>query len=122
MSVAARVVSAVGSRLEKTRAIPRMWVAAASTGILILLLPLLFPLDGRTHADWLQFLGRFHPLLVHLPIGLIVLWPLLEIGGPSVPPFGKLLALCYSSPWRPVSRPFSSDCCWPMAAAKLEPR
>ena len=87
MSVAARVAGAVGSGLRRTRAIPRMWVVAASAGILILLLPLLFPLDGRPHAEWLQFLGRFHPLLVHLPIGLIVLWPLLEIGGTKRPAF-----------------------------------
>jgi uncharacterized membrane protein len=48
-------------------------------------LPFSFPLDGRAHADWLQFLGRFHPLLVHLPIGLVVLWPVLEIGGAKRP-------------------------------------
>jgi uncharacterized membrane protein/mono/diheme cytochrome c family protein len=47
----------------------------------IALLPLFFPLDGKPHADWLQFLGRFHPLLVHIPIGLIVLLPLLEFAG-----------------------------------------
>jgi uncharacterized membrane protein len=47
----------------------------------IALLPLFFPLDGKSHADWLQFLGRFHPLLVHIPIGLIVLLPLLEFAG-----------------------------------------
>ena len=87
MSVAARVVDAMGSGLRRTQAIPRMWVAAAFTGLLILLLPLLFPLDGRPHADWLQFLGRFHPLIVHLPIGLIVLWPLFEIGGTKRPAF-----------------------------------
>lgn len=87
MSVAARVVDAAHSGLERTRAIPRMWVAAGGTGILILLLPLVFRLDGRPHADWLQFLGRFHPLVVHLPIGLIVLWPLLEIGGTKRPAF-----------------------------------
>jgi uncharacterized membrane protein len=45
------------------------------------LLPLFFPLDGKPHADWQQFFGRFHPLLVHLPIGLIVLLPLLELVG-----------------------------------------
>ncbi|HUV97494.1 MAG TPA: c-type cytochrome domain-containing protein, partial [Acidobacteriaceae bacterium] len=33
------------------------------------------------HADWQQFLGRFHPLAVHIPIGLIVLVPVLEIAG-----------------------------------------
>lgn len=87
MSVGARVIGAVRSGLERTQALPRMWVAAAFTALLILLLPLLFPLDGKPHADWLQFLGRFHPLLVHLPIGLIVLWPVLEIGGTRRPAF-----------------------------------
>ncbi len=43
-------------------------------------------LDGKPHADWLQFVGRFHPLLVHLPIGLIVLVPVLEIAGNFRPP------------------------------------
>jgi uncharacterized membrane protein len=47
----------------------------------LLLLPWMFRLDGKTHADWQQFLGRFHPLVVHLPIGLILLVPLLEIAG-----------------------------------------
>ena len=47
----------------------------------MLLLPSVFRLDGKTHADWQQFLGRFHPLVVHLPIGLILLVPLLEIAG-----------------------------------------
>jgi uncharacterized membrane protein len=30
-------------------------------------------------ADWVLFIGRFHPLLVHLPIGLIVLLAALEL-------------------------------------------
>lgn len=46
-----------------------------------MLLPGLVKLDGKPHADWQQFLGRFHPLVVHLPIGLLVLVPLLEIAG-----------------------------------------
>jgi uncharacterized membrane protein len=45
----------------------------------------MFRLDGRAHADWLQFLGRFHPALLHLPIGLILLLPVLEIGGTRRP-------------------------------------
>lgn len=44
-------------------------------------MPWLVRLDGRPHADWQQFLGRFHPLAVHLPIGLLVLLPVLEIAG-----------------------------------------
>jgi uncharacterized membrane protein/mono/diheme cytochrome c family protein len=81
VSVAAKVVDAAGDVLRRARAIPRVWIGAICGGIFIVLLPLLFPLDGKPHADWLQFLGRFHPLLVHLPIGLIVLLPLLEFAG-----------------------------------------
>jgi mono/diheme cytochrome c family protein len=47
----------------------------------LLILPQVFKLDGKPHADWQQFLGRFHVLAVHLPIALILLVPLLEIGG-----------------------------------------
>ncbi len=81
MSIAAKVVDAAGDVLRRARLIPRVWIAAIAAGIFIVLLPLFFPLDGKPHADWLQFLGRFHPLLVHLPIGLIVLLPLLEFAG-----------------------------------------
>jgi uncharacterized membrane protein len=101
VSVAASVLGAAGNVLRRTRTLPRMWIVAASTGIFVLLLPLLFPLDGRTHADWLQFLGRFHPLLVHLPIGLIVLWPVLEIVGAKRPALreaaGFVLALAVAA-------------------------
>jgi mono/diheme cytochrome c family protein/uncharacterized membrane protein len=47
----------------------------------LLVLPEVVKLDGKAHADWLQFVGRFHPLAVHLPIGLIVLVPVFEIAG-----------------------------------------
>jgi hypothetical protein len=49
------------------------------------LLPFAWRLDGKPHADWQQFLGRFHPLAVHLPIGLAVLVPLLEVAGAKRP-------------------------------------
>jgi uncharacterized membrane protein len=51
----------------------------------LVLLPAIIRLDGKPHADWQQFLGRFHPLAVHIPIGLILLVPLLEIAGRSRP-------------------------------------
>ena len=55
---------------------------ASLLGCLALLsMPEIFRLDAKTHGDWLQFLGRFHPVAVHLPIGLILLVPLLEIVG-----------------------------------------
>jgi len=48
---------------------------------MLLMLPFITHLDGRQHTDWLQFVGRFHPSLVHLPIGMLVLLPLLELAG-----------------------------------------
>jgi hypothetical protein len=57
----------------------------AACSILLLLLPFVLPLNGHTHGDWLQFLGRFHPVLLHIPIGIIVLIPVLEIAGARRP-------------------------------------
>lgn len=57
------------------------WVASLVLSLLLLSLPWVVRLDGHPHADWQQFLGRFHPLVVHLPIGLLVLVPLLEVAG-----------------------------------------
>src|SRR5262249_942522 len=48
-----------------------------------------FPPDGNERAEWLQFIGRFHPLLVHFPIALFLLVPILEIVGRSAR-FGHL--------------------------------
>src|SRR5215469_11734398 len=41
------------------------------------------PPDGSERAEWMQFIGRFHPLLVHFPIALFLLVPVLEIVGRS---------------------------------------
>jgi uncharacterized membrane protein len=52
--------------------------------ISVLLLPILLiflPPDGGQRASWAQFVGRFHPLAVHLPIALILLVPVLELVG-----------------------------------------
>ena len=76
-------------------------MAALLFSAALILLPWLVKLDGRTHADWQQFLGRFHPLAVHLPIGLLVLLPLLEIAGKFRPPLreaaGFVLGLSFAS-------------------------
>jgi len=45
------------------------------------MLPFIIRLDGKPHADWQQFIGRFHPLVVHFPIALLLLVPLLEVAG-----------------------------------------
>jgi uncharacterized membrane protein len=67
--------------MNRTKGIKLVWAASFLLSVALLLLPFVFRLDGKTHADWQQFLGRFHPLVVHLPIGLILLVPILEIGG-----------------------------------------
>jgi uncharacterized membrane protein len=71
--------------LPKSRLTRVAWLASLLTSVALLLLPWLIKLDGRPHADWQQFLGRFHPLAVHLPIGLLVLIPLLEVAGQARP-------------------------------------
>ncbi len=58
---------------------------------LVMLVPILLvatlvaflPPDGNERADWVQFIGRFHPLLVHFPIAFFLLVPILEITGRS---------------------------------------
>lgn len=39
------------------------------------------PPDGNERAHWAQFVGRFHPLVVHFPIALFLLVPVLQIAG-----------------------------------------
>ncbi len=48
---------------------------------LFVALPFIAPPDGHERASLAQFFGRFHPLLIHIPIGLLVLVPLLEVLG-----------------------------------------
>ena len=43
------------------------------------LLTRIFNIDPDNPSDWLVFLGRFHPLLVHLPISFLLLGILLEV-------------------------------------------
>jgi len=59
---------------------PRLWlIALGAVFILVLAWVLLHaPPDGIEHGELSQFVGRFHPLVVHLPIALLLLVPLLE--------------------------------------------
>jgi uncharacterized membrane protein len=86
-------VSAVAA---KRRTIRLVWIAGLLLSLLLLLLPVLLRLDGKPHADWQQFLGRFHPLVVHLPIGLILLVPVLEIAGRTRPALREAAAFVLS--------------------------
>jgi uncharacterized membrane protein len=78
-----KLTAALRSLRAQTTRKRRFAMLGAST--VLVLIPFLLRLDGRPHADWLQFLGRFHPLLVHLPIGMLVLLPLLELAGTAKP-------------------------------------
>jgi uncharacterized membrane protein len=52
--------------------------------IAILLLLILFvPPDGNERSEWLQFVGNFHPIAVHLPIAILLLVPVIELAGRS---------------------------------------
>lgn len=81
MTMTQSVARARSSVLAAIRTNQWAWIAAGALSLALVLLPEILRLDGKPHADWLQFLGRFHPLAVHLPIGLIVLVPVLEIAG-----------------------------------------
>lgn len=76
-----RVAAAVDRWLPQSRKIRKMWGAALALSLALVLLPWIVRLDGKQHASWEQFLGRFHPLAIHIPIGLLVLVPVLEIVG-----------------------------------------
>jgi hypothetical protein len=82
--VAERVTGAARHFVQRTRIGPSAFIVLGSSALLVAL-PFIVRLDGRAHADWLQFFGRFHPALLHLPIGLIVLLPALEIAGTKRP-------------------------------------
>lgn len=61
----------------------RAWTLVAGfTSIFLLVMLLLYaPPDGQERAEVAQFLGRFHPLIVHIPIALLLLVPILEYAG-----------------------------------------
>jgi uncharacterized membrane protein len=77
------------------------WISSLAFSAALVLLPWLVKLDGKPHADWQQFLGRFHPLAVHLPIGFLLLVPLLEIAGSFRPALrdaaGFVLGLAFAA-------------------------
>ena len=85
MIVAERVTGAARGFVQRVRVLRAAWLYGSCVAILLVVLPFVFRLDGHAHADWLQFFGRFHPVLLHLPIGLIVLLPVLEIAGTKRP-------------------------------------
>jgi uncharacterized membrane protein len=61
----------------------RLIIGLLALGPILVLLGLLVfaPPDGAERAELLQFIGRFHPLSVHIPIALLLMVPLLELAG-----------------------------------------
>jgi uncharacterized membrane protein len=62
---------------------PRVRLRFLALAPILLLFALLvfLPPDGLERAEWAQFLGRFHLLVVHFPIALILLVPVFELVG-----------------------------------------
>lgn len=81
MIVVERVTNVARGLIQRSGITRSAWLRVAGASVVLMALPFVFRLDGRAHSDWLQFLGRFHPALLHLPIGLIALVPVLEIAG-----------------------------------------
>lgn len=81
MTVASSAKQMGGQVFASIGAARKTWIAALVLSVALLLLPQIVKLDGKPHADWQQFVGRFHPAAVHVPIGLILLVPILEIAG-----------------------------------------
>jgi uncharacterized membrane protein len=83
--VADRVTGAARSFIQRSAITPAAALLVLAASALLILLPFAFRLNGHAHADWMQFVGRFHPVLLHLPIALIVLLPVFEIAGAKRP-------------------------------------
>jgi uncharacterized membrane protein len=83
--VAERVTGAARNILQRTGIAPAAGLRVIAISAALVSFPFVVRLDGRAHADWLQFIGRFHPVLLHLPIGLIVLLPMFEFAGAKRP-------------------------------------
>ena len=95
-------LAAFSDRFSPNRKTTRFtWTGSFAFSVGLTLLPWVISLDGKPHADWQQFLGRFHPLVVHLPIGFLLLVPVLEIAGASRPALreaaGFVLGLAFAS-------------------------
>lgn len=79
-------ITAIGRRL--------LGAAALFWALILLLLGLLGTVGEGADSEWTLFLGRFHPLIVHLPIGALAVVAFIEAG--RILTFGK---------WSPDVRP-----------------
>jgi mono/diheme cytochrome c family protein/uncharacterized membrane protein len=96
---ARKYIARIDAMLPESRSTRTLWAAALVFTVLLLLLPVVLKLDGNPHADWQQFLGRFHPLMVHLPVALVLLVPLLEIVGAIRPALREAAGFVLGLAW-----------------------
>ncbi len=62
-----------------TKSLKTIIFAGTIVSLFLLLMPVVFPLSSEAGADWIVALGRFHILVLHFPIALILIVPVLEI-------------------------------------------
>ncbi len=67
-----------GSRIRREF---RLDLLALLPIFVVMTLLVFFPPDGKERAEWMQFIGRFHPLAIHFPIALVLLVPIVELAG-----------------------------------------
>jgi uncharacterized membrane protein len=69
----------IKQRIKLPRSLrPRTWGVIGALTIIALLSFGLFMIDLRNPPDILRFIGRFHPVVVHFPIGMIILGGIME--------------------------------------------
>ncbi|HKV76931.1 MAG TPA: c-type cytochrome domain-containing protein [Candidatus Sulfotelmatobacter sp.] len=73
-------MTALGSRILREF---RLGLLVLLPILIVMTLLVFVPPDGKERAEWMQFVGRFHPLIVHLPIALVLLVPIVELAGRS---------------------------------------
>jgi hypothetical protein len=57
----------------------RLIGVGGATALFLLLLPILFPMSGKPGPDWIAAVGRFHILVLHFPIALLMIIPVFEL-------------------------------------------
>jgi uncharacterized membrane protein len=62
----------------RKRSFPILLTLFGSLALILAGLMIVNPLDGQLHSELLQFFGRFHPTVLHLPIAFILLLAILE--------------------------------------------
>ncbi len=73
-------MTAPGSRILREF---RFGLLALLPILIVMALLLFLPPDGQERAEWMQFIGRFHPLAVHFPVALVLLVSIVELAGRS---------------------------------------